>query len=231
MKIDAIKVRLGAKSLRTLTQNDAARLLDRREIRERVIEQIKTKMAEQNIEQPRLFIFPASLGIENWKEVVQHFHESLGTPVTEAPGMPPNATAVRLYGALKKEATKLGIRFYLDTQVQGSKIENNKVSYLNIKNNGKTVPLKGQHFVNAGGGVLGGGLVVTHKGLKDSVFGLDVDENGEYKACPENVALVGASHGKKVLKYGITGGIFSIQSSYECCMKLEKSLTGGIVHA
>ena len=231
LNIDTIKVRLGEKSLRTLTQNDAARLLDRKEIRNGVIKQIKSQMAEKNIEQPRLFIFPASLGIANWREAVQDFHEALGTPVTEAPGMPPNATAIRLEEKLTKEAIRLGIRFYLDTEVTGSTIEDNKVVSLTIKNNSKVNTLKGANFIIAGGGVLGGGLTVTSKGLKDSILGLDVDEFGRYKVCPENVIPAGATLGTKMLKFGITGGIFSIQSGYESCLKLEEYLAGGIIHA
>lgn len=231
LKIDTLKVQLGEKSLRTLTQLDAARLLDRQEVRNRVIEQIKQQMVEQNIEQPRLFIFPASLGVTNWKTVVQDFHEALGTPVTEAPGMPPNATAIRLHEALRKEAVRLGIRFYLDTQVKGSTIENNTVKSLTIKNSSKTMQLEGANYVIAGGGVLGGGLTVTAKGLEDTILGTEVDQFGQYTVCPDNVFPVGATLGTKTLKFGITGGVFTLQSSYESCLKLEESFTGGIVHA
>lgn len=231
LKIDTLKVQLGEKSLRTLTQLDAARLLDRQEVRDRVIKQIKQQMAQQNIEQPRLFIFPASLGVTNWKTVVQDFHEALGTPVTEAPGMPPNATAIRLHEVLKKEAVKLGIRFYSDTSVTGSTIENNEVKSLTIKNSSKTMKLEGANFIIAAGGILGGGLTMTPKGLKETILGVEVDEFGQYTVCPENVFPVGATLGTKMLQYGITGGVFSIQSSYESCLKLEESFRGGIVHA
>lgn len=230
LKIDTLSVSLGEKSLRTMTQLDAARLLDKKEVRTRVIEQIRTRLKEKNLQQPRLYIFPASLGIQNWKTVLQEFSEGLGVLVTETPGMPPNASAIRLHEALRKEAIRLGIRFYSDTRVIGSIIEDNRVKNLTIKTINKTTELKGKNYIIAAGGVLGGGHEVTSQGLEDTVLGLELNSLGQYSVCPENVIPVGASLGTEILHYGIVGGIFSVQSSYESLLKLEK-LLGGIVYA
>lgn len=230
LKIDTLSVTLGKKSLRTMTQLDAARLLDKKEIRTGVIAEINKVIQEKNLGQPRLFIFPASLGIQNWKTVLEEFSEGLGALVTEAPGMPPNASAIRLHEALRKEAIRLGIRFYSDTKVIGSIVEDNRVKNLTIKTINKATELIGKNYIIAAGGVLGGGHEVTSQGLVDTVLGLELNSLGQYSVCPENVIPVGASLGANILHYGITGGIFSVQSSYGSILKLEK-LLGGIVYA
>jgi glycerol-3-phosphate dehydrogenase subunit B len=231
LTIDAITVRLGKSSLRTMTQLDAARLLEQKEIRASVIQQIKSKMSEQSIKQPKLFVFPASLGVGQWRTVLSDFRDSLGSAITEAPGMPPNATAIRLNDVLVKEAVRTGIRFYTDTIVAGSNLERNQVQSLVVKSTGKTSNLEGLNFIIAGGGVLGGGLEVTAEGLKEQILRLEVDEFGQYVDCPRNVFPVGASQGTKVTQYGVTGGIYSILSSYEVQSKFEESFARGIKHA
>lgn len=228
LNIDTVTVSLGKNSLRTMTQLDGARLLDLKEVRDNVIEQIKDKMSEQNISRPDLFIFPASLGMKNWRAVINEFHKALGAEITEAPGMPPNATAIRLHEALLKEAIKRGIRFYSDTEVIGSHMKETYLKSIVIKNNTFSRELKSFYFINATGGVLGGGLEVTESGFVDNAFQLEVDDYGRYRFYPQNLFTVGASRGTKVTQHGITGGLYSILSSYESILELGER---GIKHA
>ncbi len=220
--VDTLTVSLEQKSLRTMTQLDAARLLDKKENRAKVLKQIKAQMQKRNLGQPELYIFPASLGIENWRTVLQEFSVELGAPVTEAPGMPPNAPAVRLFESLRKAAIRMGTRFYSDTEVIGSHVEENLVRSLKIQTSNHTTEIIGRTYIIAAGGVLGGGHVMTAQGLKDTVLGLETDAYGQYSVCPENVLLVGASRGTKELHCGITGGVSAIQSSYESVLSLTK---------
>lgn len=228
LNIDTISVRLGKGSLRTMTQLDGARLLDFKETQANVIAEIKRQMQKQNIQTPDLFVFPASLGMKNWREVLSEFSTALNTEFTEAPGMPPNATAIRLHEVLLKEAVKRGIRFYSDTEVIGSHLDGDALRSLVIKNNTKTMEIQGQKFLIATGGILGGGLEVTEHGLKDNSLRLEVDTFGRYVNCPVNVYPVGATMGTQLTKHGITGGLYSILSSYESLIGLEER---GMKHA
>lgn len=231
LTIDTITISLGQNSLRTMTQLDAARLLDQEEICTHLIKNIKKGMEEKRIAKPDIFIFPASLGVENWNQVLKRLCSGLNASVTEAPGMPPNASAIRLHEALEKKAIKLGVRFYADTTVLGCVIEQNIVQVLKIKNSSRSTELVGDTYVIAAGGVLGGGLEATAEGLKDKVLGLEVDESGGYLHCPRNVYPLGASQGTKVTHYGITGGVYSILSSYEVLSIIRESSLGGLQHA
>ncbi|MBA4603854.1 FAD-binding protein [Thermoactinomyces mirandus] len=222
LNIEAVTVRLKKHSSRTMTQLDAARVLEQKEARLNVIGQMRNEMTKQNISHPRLIVFPAALGVNRWKSIVREFEESLDAAVTEAPGMPPNASAVRFYEALKKGAIRLGVRFYMDTQVLGCHVEENLVKSLKIKTTNRTTEISGLNYIIASGGILGGGVEVTSAGLKDRVLGLEVDEFGQYTNCPHNVFPVGASQGTKVTRYGITGGMFSILSSYEANSRLNR---------
>jgi glycerol-3-phosphate dehydrogenase subunit B len=227
LSIDSFKINLGKKSQRTMTQLDAARLLDQKDVRDYCVQQIKEQMAKNKINQTDLYIFPASLGVENWKEVVQQLSTELGAAVTEAPGMPPNATAVRLYERLKKEAVKMGVRFYADTNVRGCNLDGDEIKSLTIESMNQTRELCGSRYILAAGGILGGGLELTPEGIKETVLGLSVDEFGELIHCPVNLHPVGASKGIKVTHYGITGGMYSILSTHEAACVLQQTSIGG----
>lgn len=227
LTIDTFTVQLGRQSQRTLTQLDAARLLDQPELRNHCIKQIKSYMEEKNINKPNLVIFPASLGVENWKETIKEFSSHLGAAVTEAPGLPPNTTAIRLQNLLKKEAVKLGVRFYADTTVMGCELEGKVIKSLRIKTSNRVSTIAGYQFILATGGILGGGLEVTEVGIKETALKLAVNEFGEILCSPNNLYSIGASRGTKVTRFGITGGIYSIYSSSETIHKLQQSTIGG----
>jgi len=228
LEVEAINVTLGKRSFRTMTQLDAARLLEDKAIRSQLIQQIKQQMNAEELSKPDLFIFPAALGVMNWKEVVTDLETGLGSAITEAAGMPPNASAVRLNEILKKELIRQGVRMYTDTMVIGSNIINQQVQSIQLKNSSNRISaLKGTNYVLATGGVLGGGLEKTATGFKEQVLGIEVNTNGEFIDDLQNVSFVGASKGTKVLSYGITGGLYSILSSYQAVLALKNTHNGG----
>ncbi|ETI67241.1 FAD-binding protein [Neobacillus vireti] len=228
LSIDTIKISLGKQSQRTMTQLDAARILDQKENRDHCIKQIKQQMAEREISQPDLFIFPASLGVENWTDTLEQFTKELGANVTEAPGMPPNTTAIRLHEKLKKEAIKLGVRFYVDTTVVGCKMDGPVIESLTFKTSNHTTNVSGKQFILATGGILGGGLEVTSDGVRETALKLAADANGQLIHCPENLYPVGAARGSSVTHNGITGGVYSVLSSHEMVGKLhQQAIIGG----
>lgn len=228
LMVDAITIRLGRHSQRTLTQIDTARLLDQLDVRNDCIRQIKQQIMEKKISQPDLFVFPASLGMENWKETMEQFSHELNGVVTEAPGMPPNGTAIRLYERLKKEAIRLGVRFYENTTVTGCQLDEEIIDWVTIKNGNHENKLCGKQFILATGGILSGGLERTSDGLKETALKMAITENGELLYCPSNLYPVGASNGLKVTHSGITGGVYSILSTHEAITNIcENRMIGG----
>lgn len=227
LEIDTIKIKLGRSSQRTMTQLDAARLLDQADIRNHCIQQIKDQMVEKKISKADLFVFPASLGVDDWKENVQQFSIELQAEVTEAPGMPPNATAIRLNERLKKQAVMLGVRFYSDTTVTGCHLEGEEIQSLRMKTANQQTVIAGKHFILATGGVLGGGQEITGQGMKETALNLVVNEYGEIVNLPSNLDPLGAGKGIRYIHHGITGGVYSILSSYETVCKLQQLTMGG----
>lgn len=224
LKINAINISLGKRTLRTMTQLDAARMLDDQEVRKYVLKQVKEKLRENAVQSLDLCVFPSSLGIQEWKKVMGEFQQELQAPVTEAVGMPPNATAIRLHEALKKEMTRLGVRIYFNTQVIGSHIEKNLLKSIRI-NNSTLEEMTAKKYIMATGGILGGGFERTTEGLKEKVLGVEINQNGEYLSPIKNLYCIGASQGLHVIRNGITGGVYSILSSYTTIEKAAKEET------
>ncbi len=230
LQIKTMSVSLGKDSQRTLTQLDAARVLDEKESREQILKQIKEKMKAESTEGVDLFIFPAALGVQQWEEVHTQFSSELKAKVTEAPGLPPNATAIRLHERLRKEAIKLGVRFYADTEVNGFS-EKGTINEITIKMSNRSAKLQSYHLLICTGGILGGGLEQTAKGLKETTLHLSVNKEGSYVDLPDHVYPVGASLGTNVIHYGITGGVYSIVSSYLTNFQMEQSDMRGLQRA
>lgn len=228
LDIETITVPVEKDTKRVLTQLDVARLLDQKEIRDRFIKNIKSQLTSDHVD---LFVFPASLGIRHWKEVLSDLQEELGAPVTEAPGMPPNATAVRLFDALRKEAIQLGIRFYSNTTVSGANFENEKVESITVHNHNRVTTVKGRSFILATGGLLGGGLETQENIWTEEAMHLPIGEHGECIYIPSNTFVAGATKNQSLTKYGITGGIYSIFSSYLAMNHLLEELVGGMAYA
>jgi len=229
--IEHFSVSFGQRSLRTMTQLDAARLLEQQEVRNQVISGIKIKMKELSNNNPDLVILPSILGVMNWKTVWEDFKSELGTSITEAVGMPPNATAIRLQEQLRKEMVHLGVRQYADSKVVGSHRLNSRMESVMVRNTNNTIYVKGKSFILATGGILGGGNDQMVNGISETALGLEVNQEGNVINPCENLYLVGAAQGVGVTKYGITGGIFSILSSYESVIKNSYRLqVGGEQH-
>ncbi|WP_332238990.1 FAD-binding protein [Sporolactobacillus sp. KGMB 08714] len=228
LSVESIRIHLGMHSQRLMTQLDAARLLDRKDIREDCIRQIKRQMAQKHIGRPDLFIFPASLGENRWEETIGQFHIELGARVTEAPGLPPNATAVRLYERLKRAAVRSGVRFYSDTTVVGASIDGEAIKSVKIKTPGRVSELSGEYFILATGGILGGGLEVTSQGIKECALHLETDASGKAVRPPINLHPAGASRGERTAGPGIVGGAYTLLSSYEAVSGLRRSVAGGV---
>ncbi|GEL08197.1 FAD-binding protein [Salisediminibacterium halotolerans] len=225
--VSELKVSLGERSSRGMSQTDAARLLDRNGVRQAVIASLKAALKDRDAEAPDVVVFPALLGMKNWAEAVNDFEEAFGCAVTEAPGLPPNAGALRLYQLLKKRAVRLGVRFYENTAVNGAKIQGNRVGSLGIEQGVRRQNLQAEHFIAATGGILGSGLIDTLDGFEETALQLEVDANGTIIEVPENLYPVGAAAGIDKTRCGITGGIYSLVSGYDAVDQITAKRKGG----
>lgn len=215
LEIDTVNVDIGTRSFRTMTQLDVARLLEKDDIRASFIAQINEKINDKNLENVDLFVIPAVLGVNDWRKVKEDFETKLGAPITEAVGMPPNATSIRLYERLRKELIRSGVRLYSESNVIASEIVDNNIKSIKVENINRVIDLKADKYILATGGVIGGGLNLTADGLKETALGIEIDETGKPLQKLENLYMVGASNGLEVVRSGITGGIYSILSSYK----------------
>jgi|GEM_PF-3205100 len=227
LQIAAVNIPLGRRSARTMTQLDVARLIENSEFRNSLIQKIKKQMSARSLAKPNFFVFPAVLGVGNWRVVVKDLEDQLGSPVIEAVGMPPNATAIRLSEALEKELIRVGVRIYSDVLVNGCEVVNNQIKEIRMISGKQQRTLAAANYLIATGGILGGGLEVTLQGLRENVLGLSINSDGQYLESFENLLTVGASQGKQVTRYGITGGIYSIISSF-CAVKSLDSFKGAL---
>lgn len=228
LDVDAVRIHLGEDSQRVMTQLDAARLLDHQDVRDSCLRQIRKQLADKGIPQADFFVFPSSLGDAEWSRTLQQFSEGLGASITEAPGMPPNATAIRLNDRLKLKAVRSGVRFYADTTVVGAVIDQNKIRSVRVQMANRAADVSGRQFILATGGILGGGLEVTPDGIRETALHLDTDDDGCPVHPPENLFLTGASGGRHLTRHGIVGGIYSLLSSYESVYSLRKPVAGGM---
>ncbi|RYL93085.1 FAD-binding protein [Sporolactobacillus sp. THM7-4] len=231
LRVSALSVRVGAESRRVLTQLDVARLLDQEDIRENCLNQIKNELRHRKTGQPDFFIFPSSLGYKQWPETLRRFSEALGATVTEAPGIPPNATAIRLNNLLKLKAIRSGVRFYGDTTVIGANRDNHTIRSVIIRMVNRTTEVAGSRFILATGGVLGGGLEVLPTGMRETALHLETDSQGRPVNPPDNLYLAGASRGEQLTRNGIVGGIYTLVSSYEAAYGACKPVRGGMKNA
>lgn len=228
MAVDTIRIQIGAESERVMTQLDAARLLDQKDVRDRCLRQISQQLADKGISQADFFVFPSSLGNEAWAQTLKQFSETLGAKVTEAPGMPPNATAIRLNDRLKLKAIRSGVRLYADTTVFGADMEQNHIRSVSVRMANRTTDVAGRQFILATGGILGGGLEVTPDGIRETALHLETDTDGRPVNPPDNLFLAGASGGEQLTRHGIAGGICSLVSSYESVFGVRKAIAGGM---
>lgn len=234
MRVDAIRIRLGCHSQRVMTQLDVAHLLDRKAIRETCVGRIRGQLQTKQIGAPDFCIFPAALGWQHWREVTGSLSDELGATITEAPGLPPNATAIRLNDVLREKAACCGVRFYENTAVSGGKIAGDRLQAIRIVTSARAEYLTGSQFILATGGILGGGLKMTDNGFAETALHLQATAAGTLAAVPKNVHAVGAMQRASSLTQPVVGGVYTIWSTlnalHQALDALEKTDRGGIVN-
>ncbi|WP_280768488.1 FAD-binding protein [Salipaludibacillus daqingensis] len=213
LNVSTVTVDFFKGSGRVLSQVDAARAMDDKQVRARFITSLKNEMRTKEIATPDLMIFPSCLGMVNHKDVIEDLNDSIG-PVTEAPGLPPNAAAIRLHDALHHYAVKKGVRFYEDETVFHAKVYDGVVTEVLTGNQTKPQAIKLKQLVVASGGILGGGLEQVSTGLSDRTLSLPITSEGTLVDPINNIFYIGSSSKMPWSETWISGGIYTISSSY-----------------
>ncbi|SER69983.1 FAD-binding protein [Salipaludibacillus aurantiacus] len=227
LSVSALSADLGLKAGRVLSQADVARQLDEASGRAALISALKKEMKKKNVKSCDMMVLPSCLGIKNSQLVMQELKEAFSCSVTEAPGLPPNAAAVRLYSALKKYAVNQGIRFIENKTTYSVEVKNDKVTDLFTEGTNEGIKLK--KLVIATGGIIGGGLELTTDGLRDTTINQPVNKDGTNKHKLRNVYYAGGTKKVPWTDTWIAGGIYTICTSYS--VPFSKKTPGGKKHA
>ena len=168
--IKPIWVSLGLNIERELNSYDIALALEKIEIRNRLVSQIKKAVSKNS-----LVIIPAVLGVNKWQEVITDIEEGVGCGILEFPTLPPSVMGYRLAENLKNYLELKGVDFIIGHAVTHAKFNGPKCESIGITTgSGRIKSIKGKSFVLATGGILSEGLLVYPEKIIESVFELPV---------------------------------------------------------
>lgn len=168
-------VNLGIKSNRELNSYDMGLYMEQKDIRKHIINQLKPV-----IKKGSLILIPAVLGVNNYKEVQSELEENLEASVIEIPTLPPSLAGYRLAESLMKYLKGKGTEMIIGSPVTVVNIKDRRCEGINITSaNGREKKFIGKNYILATGGILGEGLQVYPKEIKEEVFNLPVIKPGQ----------------------------------------------------
>jgi glycerol-3-phosphate dehydrogenase subunit B len=154
-----------------LTTVILARLFDDPAFRQEVIARVSPALGEA-----RRVGFPAVLGLNRPREVVEHLRQALERPVFEIPTLPPSVPGIRLHHAFQQAFERGRGRFLVGAEALRATTADGRVIAVETEVAARSMTHPGHDFVLATGGFLGGGLRADSKGgIREVVFDLPVD--------------------------------------------------------
>lgn len=196
LNIHTVRLEKNASFERPVSQVDIAYRMDGAHERKQILSELKEQISFQCKDKVDLIVFPSVLGIRQHACVLEEAESVLNAPVTEAPGLPPNASALRLFQRLRQHAIRTGVRFYENSEVTGFDLQGDQVTSIRTLANGKTHQIKGKSFISAAG----------HRSLLEIVEGRSRNKTKNYwnaGVFPDEVPL----------QYGLIGGMYAILES------------------
>jgi glycerol-3-phosphate dehydrogenase subunit B len=118
-------------------------------------------------------LMPAIVGLNGCADVVM-LKEKVDRPLHFLATLPPSVPGIRLQMMLKRYFTKLGGMYMLGDSVTGGDFEDGMLKTIYTANHG-TTGFHADNFILATGSFFSKGLTSTIDGVRESVFGLDVD--------------------------------------------------------
>ncbi|MEW6698460.1 MAG: anaerobic glycerol-3-phosphate dehydrogenase subunit GlpB [Bacillota bacterium] len=153
-----------------LSPNTLAHRLERPEVLEKIIEQIKPCLSEGAV-----LLFPPVLG-EGWdSRVVKKLSEGLGCPVYEVANIPPALPGQRLQQMLLHHCKGQGVEVMLGCTVTEAQVAGKQCTGVVAGGAGKRMKISAKTIVLATGSFLGGGLESKPGEAWESIFGLPVE--------------------------------------------------------
>jgi glycerol-3-phosphate dehydrogenase subunit B len=120
---------------------------------------------------------PAVVGLTSSTDVVK-LKEKVDRPLHFIATLPPSVPGIRMQMMLKKHFQKLGGVYMLGDSVVSGEFEGGKLKSIKTNNHGDT-EFKADNFILASGSFFSKGLVSDIDGVREPVFGLDVDSIDE----------------------------------------------------
>jgi glycerol-3-phosphate dehydrogenase len=102
--------------------------------------------------------FPAVLGVDGAAQIHAELQERIGLPVFEIPGLPPSIPGMRLQHLLVRVIERLGGQVFNGMQVVAARLEGGRVRAVESEAAVRNLVHRGEAFILATGGVLGGGF-------------------------------------------------------------------------
>jgi glycerol-3-phosphate dehydrogenase subunit B len=140
-----------------------------------------------------LLLLPAVLGLERHIEMLQAIEEGAGCRVLEIPTIPPSVQGGRLAERLLRHCAFLGVEFLVGSPVAAARVRGRSCIETSLEiPGGRMRRLEAASFVLATGGILGEGLEVLPKGIRETV--LNLPTVCEEPVCREDMLSL-AGHG------------------------------------
>lgn len=118
---------------------------------------------------------PAFLGIERAVEVMDDLEQHLGVHVFEIPSLPPSIPGMRLARMLIRAIERRGGQVFDGMQACGYTAQASRIASVQTEASVRLASHRGDHFILASGGILGGGIRAEYAGeVQEVVFGLPV---------------------------------------------------------
>ena len=123
-----------------------------------------------------LLILPACLGLENAR-LISHLQDSIGCRIACVPTLPPSVPGIHMHQTLVRYFRSLGGTLLTgDAVEQASPLEPG--GYRVFTRNHGDIPLQVRHLILASGSFFSNGLVASRTGVREPLFGLDVQAPG-----------------------------------------------------
>lgn len=122
-------------------------------------------------------LMPAVVGLAGNADVVR-LREKVDRPLHFLATLPPSVPGIRLQMMLKRHFQKLGGAYMLGDTVKEGVFEGDRLAGIMTVNHGDTC-FKADNFILASGSFFSKGLVSDINGVREPVFGLDVDSIDE----------------------------------------------------
>ena len=167
-KVDFVRVDLGLKMDRELNSYDIALFMEQKNIRDMFVKQSKS------VSPGTLILVPAVMGVTKWKEIITSIEQNLQSKILEIPTLPPSVMGYRLGEALLSYLKHKGVEIIIGNGVDYFKGDK-YIEEVGITGaSGRIKKFRGKNFILATGGILGEGLSVCPREIKETVFNLPV---------------------------------------------------------